>query len=469
MAGTGPAARALSIGQEALWFLYWMAPDSPAYNVQAALRIRGPLDEGRVRRALRSVVDRHDVLRSTFADTPAGPRRLVGPPDLVALEVREAPEAAADDDRLARLVREFGDTPFDLTGQGTCRALLLRVAPDDAVLVVSAHHIVTDATSQWLLLQELLDAYAADSASPLPPLKRGYDDYVAQEQHLLAGPRRERLQAFWEEFTEGADAAELLADRPRGEDRPGVFNGATRELRVPDELLPRLRETAKRTGVTGFALLLSVFQTLVHRYTGRTDFLIGCPTTTRSGPGMRQVVGYLVNTLVLPARFTASTTFADAAGSAQRQVMSAMKHIGYPYALLAGEARYAAGSPPVRMAFTMVAPGRLEPLLQRVTEAAAAGTSTEYAGLRLSLVDVPQLEGQFDISVEMRQSASSLTAVFRYATDLFDEDTVERLLDHYVHLLGAAVEDVDAPVTAPALVGTGELDELLALGAADDW
>ncbi|MCX2922847.1 MULTISPECIES: condensation domain-containing protein [Streptomyces] len=468
MAETGPGARALSVGQEALWFLYWMAPESPAYNVQAALRIHGPLDAGRVRRALRTVVERHDVLRSTFADTPAGPRRLVGEPESVTLQVREPP-AVTGASQINKVVREFGDTPFDLTGEGTCRALLLKLAPEDAVLVLSTHHIVTDATSQWLLLQELLDAYAADGAAPPAPLKRGYDDYVTQEQGLLAGPRRKELQKFWQEFTDGAVAAELLPDRPRGEDRPGVFNGATCELRIPDELLPKLRETARRSGVTGFALLLGVFQTLVHRYTGRTDFLIGCPTTTRSGPGMRQVVGYLVNTLVLPARFTASTTFADAAGQAQRQVMSAMKHIGYPYALLAGEDRYGSRNPPVRMAFTMVAPSRLEPLLQQVTEAAAHGTSTEYGGLSVGLVDVPQLEGQFDISVEMRQSASSLTAVFRYATDLFDEGTVRRLLDHYVHLLTAAVADIDGPVSAPALVDTSELDALLTLGAADDW
>lgn len=114
-----------------------------------------------------------------------------------------------------------------------------------------------------------------------------------------------------------------------------VFNGGTCEARIPDELVPRLREAAKRAKVTPFALTLGVFQALVHRYSGQRDFLVGCPTTTRSGPGMREVVGYLVNTLVLPAHFTDTTTFGQAAHTAQRQVMRAMKHIGYPYALLA--------------------------------------------------------------------------------------------------------------------------------------
>ncbi|MFJ7293013.1 condensation domain-containing protein [Streptomyces collinus] len=458
--------RALSIGQEALWFLYRMAPDSPAYNVQAALRVRGALDEARLRRALRTVVERHDVLRSTFTETAAGPRRVIGLPDLVPLQVREVP-GVNDTGLLEKHVKAFGDTPFDLTGEGTCRALLLRIAPDDHVIVVSTHHIVTDATSQWLLLQDLLDAYATETAPP--PLARGYDDYVQGEQELLEGPRREQLVAFWQEFCADAGAGELPADRPRSPRPPAVFNGATCEARIPDALVPRLREAAKRAKVTPFALTLGVFQALVHRYSGQRDFLVGCPTTTRSGPGMREVVGYLVNTLVLPAHFTGTTTFAQAAHTAQRQVMRAMKHIGYPYALLAGEEPYSSRNPPVRMVFTMVAPGRLEPLLMQVTEAAARGTDTEYAGLRIELIEVPQLEGQFDINVEMRQSASSLTAVFRYATDLFDEATVRRLLDSYVRLLAEAIDDPDAPVAGAALVEADDLDDLLALGEATDW
>ncbi|MFG2505822.1 condensation domain-containing protein [Streptomyces rubiginosohelvolus] len=462
---TTAPGRPLSVGQEALWFLYRMAPESPAYNVQAALRVHGALDESRLRHALHALAERHDVLCSTFAEGPGGPERVPGPPTLLPLRVMDVPEST-DDDHLTKLVAEFGRLPFDLTAEGTSRALLVRRSPSDAVLAVCTHHIVSDATSQWLLLQDLLDLYGHQ---PPPPLKRTFDDYVAEEQHVLSGPRRAELAAFWADFCSGALAGELPTDRPRAIAEAGVLHGATCELRLPDELVPRLRETARRTKVTGFALLLGVFQSLVHRYGGRRDFLIGTPTTTRSGPGMRQVVGYLVNTLVVPAHFTSETTFAQAAGAAQRQVMTAMRNIAFPYALLAGEDPYSTRNPPVRMAFTMVAPTRLEPLLQRVTEAAATGTTTRYAGLDVAFVDVPMLEGQFDISVEMRQSETTLTAVFRYATDLFDESTVRRLLDHYVQLLTAAVDHPGDPVTGPDLVRAGELDSLLALGSDDDW
>ncbi|HVQ91261.1 MAG TPA: condensation domain-containing protein [Mycobacteriales bacterium] len=473
----GETPRQLSVGQEAFWFLYQLAPESPAYNVMAAVRIHTPLDLPRLRRALAATVRRHDLLRSVFVERDGAPCRLVGAPDTIELLVRDAPGASGY--RLPALVRELGLAPFRLS-EGTFRAVLIRCGPADAVLLLAAHHIATDATSQWLLMHDLLDAYAAGAPGeagpggagpggagpePWPPLVRDYDDYVAAERELLAGPRGAELERYWLDVCTGARAAELPTDRPRPA-HPS-FAGATCELRLPDELLPRLRCAAAVAGVTPFAYLLGSFQALLYHYTRQPESLIGCPTATRFGRNLRPLVGYLVNTLVLRGSFSRATTFATAVQAAQRQVLGGLSHAGYQHALLAralGLPRAGAGSALLRIVFTMVATDRLDPLLHLLADGAERGTGVEYAGLRLALFDVPQLEGQFDLSVEMRQSPNSLTAVFRYSTELFDRATVERLLEHYARFLDAAIDNPAGRVTAVPLVDDAALAELLALG-----
>ncbi|WP_067464481.1 condensation domain-containing protein [Actinomadura macra] len=460
--------RRLSAGQEAMWFVHRMAPDSAAYNITLAFRVRtrasAPLDVPALRRAVTALAGRHEVLRSTFAEEEAGPVRLVGPADLVALDVREV--AGADEARLHDLVGAVGAEPFRLTTQAPLRVVLLRRAPDDAVLVVVAHHIVSDRTSQWLIMRDLLDAYCGLAASGRPawrPLKASFDDHVVAERQMLASPRRAELEERWSRLCAGVPAAELPADRPRPARQ--TFGGATHRVTFPADLDRRLRENAERAGVTPFVQLLGIFQALLHRYGGQPEFLIGCPVATRFGGGMRDVVGYLVNTVALRAAFTPDTTFAQAVESAQRQMRDAVGVARYPFPLVPGalDLPREQDRPPVfQIAATMVATSRLEPLLDLLADDAAA--ELEYGGLRLSIMDVAHMEGQLDLNVELRRSRNSLTAVLRYNTDLFDLSTIERLGDHFLLLARAAVEEPGARIGAVSLMTADELRGLLRLG-----
>ncbi|MDG4786439.1 condensation domain-containing protein [Micromonospora sp. WMMD1102] len=470
------AGHPLSVGQEALWFLYQLAPESPAYNITLAVRVRTALDDAALARAVDALVARHPVLGTAFAERDGAPRQYVpaappaaSPAGAAAsrwLEIRDVP--GRTDAALLGLARSVGEQPFRLGAGEVFRVVLLRRAAADAALVLVTHHIVSDATSQWLLLRDLLAGYrgiAAGGAPDWAPLTAGYLDHVEAERKLLDSPRRARLERYWRERCTGVSAGVIPLDRPRPERQ--TFDGATHHLRLPDELAGRVRSAASAAGVTPFAFLLGVFQATLYRYGGQDDFTLGCPVATRYGAGLRDVVGYLVNTVVLRSSFAPGATFAAAVASAHRELLSGLAHVGYPFPLLdrmLGAARGGSRAPLFRIAFTMVAADRLDPPLPLVPEGAVVGPEIEHSGLRLAAFDVPQLEGQFDLNVELRQSEDSLAGAFRYNTDLFDDATIERLTGHYRRLLEAATADPTHRIDRVSLVDSAQLELLLALG-----
>jgi hypothetical protein len=456
-----------------MWFIHRLAPASPAYNVALAVRIRSPLDLLRLGRAATAVVARHDVLRSRFVEVDGRPWRVVAPAsgsDSGALAVREVPGARPD--RLSALARAASAAPFPLAAGGRAfRLVLLRRGHDDAVLVVAAHHIVADAPSLFLLLRDLLTAYQAlgddRPGDPLPPLRHGYQEYVAMERGLLDSPRGERMARHWREVCAGSTAARLVPDRS-GPPGPGPGGGSC-ELRTPSGFVARLRDAAAAAGVTPFAYLLGAFQSVLYRQTGQPDFLVGTPVAVRLVPGLRDVVGYLVNTLPIRAGFERATTFAGTVLSAQRQLARGLANVGYPFPLmadLAGAAPVpAADRPPLfRVTFTMLFPDRMQPCLPAAADGGVEGGQTEYAGLRISYLEVPQQEGQFDLAVELRHSSTSLTGIFRYRADLFEPATIERLVERFRRTLDIAMADPGTRVADLSLVDRAELDQLLALG-----
>lgn len=465
-----PTLLPLSAGQEALWFLHALEPENTSYNVATPVRIRSAVQAPVLRAALDAVTERHALLRSVVTEAQGRPWRVEREPGLVPFDLLDA--AGADEAELHRLVREAVTVPFDLTTQPPLRALLVRRSDEDHVLLLTIHHIAIDATSQWILLRDLFAAYGSLLAGepvgwqgPEP----SYHACVEAERTLLASPRREELEAYWRAVCTDAVAAELPTDRVRPVEQ--THAGASHVLRLPDELLPELRRTAAGMGVTPFALLLGTWQALLHRYAGAEehDLLLGCPTTTRLSRASREVVGYLVNTLLLRSHLEPDADFRAAAQAAHQQVGQGMAHLGYPFPLVAAlgaRARGAAAGPLFRLTFSMLSTARLDPLQRLLLESQAEDWTHEQDGLRLSPFDVAQPGSQFDLQVEIRQSADSLAAVFRYNTDLYDAATVERLADCYGRVLAVAVADPEARIADVPLAGADELEELIALGAA---
>ncbi|MEV0219295.1 condensation domain-containing protein [Streptomyces sp. NPDC050704] len=447
----------LSAGQEGLWLTHQLDPDSPAYNVVLAVRLRDPVRTDVLQEALTALVRRHELLRSRFPATEQGPERVTVPAQAVRLDVREVPEA--DDDGLFLLAGRAGEEPFRLAGEGAFRAVLLRRAPDDAVLVTATHHLVSDATSQWLLVRDLFAEYGARTAGgpgrPAAPSDGGtWDEQVRTEREFVTSPRGARAAAYWRQVCAGLAAAALPTDRPRPAQR--TLNGATVELALPDRTAARLRGVAAQRALTPFAWLLGTFQAALHRSGAGDGFLIGCPVTTRFTPRSREAVGYYVNALPVAGRFGPATTLLETVEAAQRQLRGGLAHARHPVELIKGPADR---GPLFRISCTLVAADRLP--VPGLYEG-----PVRLGGLRAELCDVPQQEGQLDLTVEVLQDSRGFRAVLRYNTDLFDAATVERFRDTWHRLIDASL---DAPGTRAAdigLVADDDLRFLLSLGGA---
>lgn len=437
-----PGFQPLSAGQESMWLLHRLNPDSAAYSILTAVRVRGLLDDALLRRAVHAVAERHPLLRSRFFEFEGCPVRTEFGPDAVRLDIREADDAS--EELLPALIRAIYEVPFRLGEEPPLRVTLVRLRPRDSVLILVTQHIASDATSQWLILRELLDAHQSlvkTGETGLPILRADYDQHVAEERALLATLRGQQMAAYWRAVRSGSAAAQLPTDRPR----PAFpsMRGATCRVALPRDAGARVNELARELAITPYALLTGVFQAMVYRYAGGGyaggESLIACAASNRS-PKTLNTVGYFVNLLLLRSSIRRGTTFRQVFREAHRQVLGGIANVGYPTVLLGG------GEALARLAFTLFATDRLEPRLPPSPDGGLEGAEYEYRGLSLTVLDLPNMEGQFDLSAEARMAKDILTIALRYDTTIFDETTVKRFAEGYARLLSVALADADTPV-----------------------
>jgi hypothetical protein len=442
------ASKPLSVIQQTMWLAYRLAPASAAYNLVLPIRICSLFDVRALTRAVELVGARHELLRTRFVEVGGEPRRVPARDPLARLEIRDV--ALAD---LGNAIRSYVDQPFELS-DGAFRVGLLRLASDDAVLLPVAHHIASDYVSHWQIVHDLLDAYRHGS---LPAPSGDYDLFVDEESRMVNSPIGERSRAYWSARIEGVSAAELPADRPR----PALSRqvGGTRRVRLAADVAERLPRAANDAGVTPFAYLLGTFNGLLWRYSGRDDFLVGCPATNRLGRQLREVVGAFINPMPIRARVTPVTTFRDAITSASEQLRTGMLHVRYPCGALSAD-----GASPFRLAVLMVVMDQREPAVLNPAAGQDIGPVIEYGGLQVALMDVPSQEGQLDLVVRLEQSDAGIDMVCAYDSDLFDAATIDRFVGQYQRFIRAAVFSADAVVADVAMTGDAELARLLALG-----
>ena len=445
----------LSFTQQRFWFAQEFAPESVAGNVHTAFRLRGTLDAEALDASLTGLLARHEPLRTTYDADEDGVFQTVHPAGSLRCAAERADlsalPAADREQALDRLLRAEAGRPFDLRRGPVLRALLVRLAERDHVLVIGVHHVATDGWSTNLLVAELGAFYTArlQGREPgLAPLDIGYADYAAWQRRHADTPERAAQLAHWRERLQGVTPLQLPTDRPHPPVRSTA--GAAHRFTLGRDLVAGLRAVAAENGGTLFMTLAAATQVLLARLTGRSDVAVGTAVSGRDREEFEGLVGAFINTLVLRTEVDGTASFRDHVGLVRETVLDAFGHQDVPFERLVDELceeRDASRSPLVEALV----------VLQN-----APGGGLAMPGLRAERFPVPRSGAVLDLTLEFTERDDVLDVMIEYSTALFDAETVERLAGHLEVLLDASVAEPGRPVgELPLLTGEGH-QELLA-------
>jgi amino acid adenylation domain-containing protein len=454
---TAPGRAALSYAQARQWFLWHLAPDSTAYHIAGALRMKGALDETALRSAFAALVARHEALRTVFRTGPGGAvEQVVLPQAEAGITFTDLAEPDADggitpqlEERLQQAARRIGDTPFDLEHGPLLRLGLIRLHPHEHVLVLVMHHIVSDAWSMQIIVREFVALYRAlpqgnSSQAGLAALPIQYADYAAWQRNWLeAGEKARQLQYWKGRLGRAHPVLQLATDHPRRTD--GHYRAARHDVLLPRDLVQQLQQQAQAHGATLFMALLAGLQALLHRHSGLCDIRVGVPVANRQRPETQGLVGFFVNTQVLDNALHGRLPLAQVLAQAREAALGAQAHQDLPFEQLVEALqpeRELGRSPLFQVMFNHLREN--------------AGLLDQLPGLGIEEYPLGGQAAQFELALSTLERADgSVQAGFVYAAELFEPATIERLAGHYVALLhalaaqpGMALGDVD--LLAPA-------------------
>lgn len=417
----------LSFAQERLWFLDQLDPGSPAYNIAWTVRLSGALDRGALRAALDFLVARHEALRSRFPAVAGRPQLCIDEPGSLGLvELDIAGEA-----ELQAVLARHARAPFVLATGPLLRAVLVRRSADEHLLMLVMQHIITDATSNHVLFDELVASYAAFAAGrppalPLPEIR--YADYALwqRQQRLDAGQAADL--AWWRARLAGMPAAlELPTDYPRPAEQQ--FRGAWIRRSLPSGLVRALRELAREQQCTLYMVLLAAFDVLLSRYSGSEDIVVGTPVEGRTERSLEQLVGLFINTLVMRTDLAGDPPFTELLQRVRTVTLEAQAHQDLPFEKLVEAlrpARSLSRAPLFQVMFNLI----------RMPEEQQQAAGIAFRLDRL----VDQGVSSFDLTLTAGEQGEQVGLIFEYATDLFAARTIGQLADSCLCLLQGIVE-----------------------------
>ncbi|HEV2149836.1 MAG TPA: amino acid adenylation domain-containing protein, partial [Longimicrobiaceae bacterium] len=422
----------LSFAQQRLWFLHRLDPGSAAYNVGTALRIDGPLDAGALQAALDAVVERHQVLRTTFEEVSGEPRQRTHPARGVSLPLLDLSGAGGREREAERLAEEIARRPFRLEEGPLLRGALLRLGAGEHLLVLVVHHVVYDGWSAGVLARELRHLYGAFSRGEppsLPPLPVQYADFARwQHRHLRPETLGEAL-AYWTEHLAGAEPLPLPTD---GGAAPG---GGGRRLRfsLPAELGAAVRERARASGVTPFMVLLAAFSLLLRRLTGHDAPVVATPVAGREREELEGLIGFFVNTLALRTTVEGEEGFAELLERVRGITLAGFERRHVPFEQVVAALRAGRDEE-----------GSLAQVMFALhTE---AGEPFELPGLGVRRGSVERGAAKFALLLSMEESPEGFSGAWEYDAALFEPATVRRMAAHFERLLEGALASPRTPV-----------------------
>jgi amino acid adenylation domain-containing protein len=443
----------LSFGQKRLWFLHQLDTEPTSYNEMVCARLTGELKLDVLEESFSELVRRHEVLRTNFVTESGQPMQVIHKPTPVTLPVEDL--TGMDHDGLVReshrCIAELIQRPFDLTKDHLFRIKLLRRGPNEHLLILVMHHIISDGWSMWVLVREIAALYEArlkGLPSPLPELPVQYADYAVWQHEWLQGEVLERQLAYWKRQLQGAPPMlELYTDRPR----PTVqtYRGAHVSVRLPKEISERIDALCRREGVTLFMTLLAAFKTLLYFYSRQADILVGAPIANRGRAGLEDLIGFFVNTLVLRTDLSGDPTFAELLARVREVTLAAYAHQDIPFDRLVEELqpeRSLSHTPLFQVLF----------VLQNTP-----ATELKLSQLELEVLESESGTAKFDLVLNLTGTSDGVFGSLEYNTDLFEAATAERMVKHFSLLLESVVAAPEKRFSALSFLDEAERHQLL--------
>lgn len=447
----------LSFAQEPLWFADQLDPGSPLFNITLSVRVRGPLSEGFVRRAMVTAVARHEPLRTTFAARDGVPVQRIAPTATPELRFFSLADLAGEGlaDQVERFVRAETRTRFDLSKGPLLRTAMVRLAPEDHLVAFTVHHIVADGWSVGVLLQELATAFARENGRPVappPPLTLQLRDFARRERERLQGDTLDDLLGFWRRQLAGAPfTLDLPTDKP-ARAHP-THGGDVHRFRLTGALSDALRSLVRGEQATPFMALFAGFAALLYRYSRQEDLLIGVPMSGRDLPEFQPPVGLFVNIVAVRARPRGDLTFRELLSQVRSSILASLAHQELPFRKVveAVQPKHTVDRPPLVQVI-------------HLHQAFPLPNPAEAPELTIEPWEVHSGFSRFELALRTEADGQGFACQLEYSTDLYRAETIADLAQHYQALLEAAAARPDLPLAELPLVSAAATGSILACG-----
>ncbi len=443
----------LSYSQQRLWFLDQLDPHHPVYNICKAERIKGRLNIEALESSLATIVRRHAILRTSFPSIDGEPVQSIdGDARITLLRVELSRFSNAQKQyELERLISHEARAGFDLAQGPLLRASLLILDAEEFVWLFAVHQIIWDGWSFKVFYRELAilyDAVASGRTAALPELPLQYGDYAISQRDENRGERLDSELSFWRQrLTQSSHQLLLPTDHPRPPRQ--TYLGVRRSVVLSDSLNKGLKELSRRQDTTLFMTLLAAFVTLLHRYSGQPEVVVGCPFANRQHPEIENLIGSFVNTLALNTTVVGNSSFTELLSGVRSMCLAALAHQDLPFERLVEELQ------PERKL-------NHNPIFQ--TFFAFQNTALpnlSLPGLHTEPIEINTGTSKFDLTLSLAERHGRLTGFFEYSTDLFEPARIERMAGHFETLLKSIVADPNQPISTISILTEGERQQLL--------
>ena len=440
----------VSHGQRRLWIMNHFERNQVAYNISSCYRLEGVLNISAFERTFENLIERHEILRTTFHMIDGDLKQKVHADALgFTINYMDVRNKALTDEVLQQRIAADSRRGFDLDQGPLVRASLYHTSDDGYVFLLVMHHIISDAWSSPVMVKEILhlyNTYCKEQTPSLRPLVIQYKDYAYWQHQQLHGESLNRHQSYWLTALAGElPVLNLSTVRPR----PAVktFNGASISFRLNSKVVSQVKEISRRYGLTIFMFIVASVKALLHRYTGQDDIIVGTTIAGREHDDLEDQIGFYVNTLALRTRFTGESSFLNLLENVREVTVGAFSHQLYPFDRLVDH---------LSLDRDMSRSPLFDVLVELVTQEDVSASESELEGLRVTGYPLAQGISQYDLSFKVRQNSDGVVVHLEYNSDLFNESYVRRLQQHYCALMEHALQDVTCPISRLSYLSSSE-------------